>query len=134
MELLCTNMERSPVWLETGLTQLAAVTVQLGQVLEHSKLVASAHSLTTIPLCAEDTVNLLCMNMERSPVWLETGLTQLAAVTAQPGHGFRHMGVQHPINTQGKPASYARDFVTISSTTTGFPVTCALLAQQDYVF
>ena len=38
--------------------------------------------------------------------------------------GFSHMGVQHPVNTPGFPASCGRNFVTMAGTNRGSPVTC----------
>ena len=79
--------------------------------------------LTTRLYVAEDSLELLALNMQTRGLCLETGSEASTGVSATPGRGFRHMGVHHPINTYGHPASYARDFITLAGTNTGLPGT-----------
>ena len=84
------------------------------------------HAISRLCAHAEDTVDMLCFNMQRKAIQVESG-DKGTAVQARTRQGLRDMGIHHPINTQGNPISFGRDFVMLTGTTAQDPIRCARL-------
>ena len=121
--MLCFDMQRKAILLkvETKDLELITFTVNSGCCTSHLLHYLSPDMRH---VCAEDTVNMLCFNMQRKAIQVESGAKD-TAVQARTRQGLRDMGIHHPINTQGHPVSFARDFVMLTGTTAQEPIRCA---------
>lgn len=118
--MLCCNMQRKAIQVENINSKILHTV---------NPVCCTSHLLdhpSPDPSCAgaEDTVNMLCFNMQRKAIQVESGAKD-TAVQARTRQGLRDMGIHHPINTQGHPVSFARDFVMLTGTTAQEPIRCA---------